>query len=80
MPLDRVISFVGDFCPEIKLEDITRLYEKMQPVNIFKLYELMHSFCRLIYGSSQKQLVSQFLTERIQPKRHYFLDSIWQEL
>jgi|JI6StandDraft_1071083.scaffolds.fasta_scaffold02133_5 hypothetical protein len=61
VPLERVKQLVTDFMPELEQSEVNRLYEKMKPINIFKLYELIHSFCRIIYGSSRKQLVSQLL-------------------
>jgi glutathionylspermidine synthase len=62
---------VRDFIPEVSSQEVDRLYEKMKPINTFKLYELINSFCK-------KQLVSQLLRERIEPKKHIFLDPIWR--
>jgi hypothetical protein len=69
---------VRDFIPEVSSQEVDRLYEKMKPINTFKLYELINSFCKTLYGSSKKQLVSQLLRERIEPKKHIFLDPIWR--
>lgn len=80
VPLEKVKQFARDFMPEITSDQAESLYDDMKPINIFKLYELLHAFCSIVYGGSRKQLVSQLMKERIIPKRHIFIDPIWQEL
>jgi hypothetical protein len=52
----------------------------MKPVNIYRLYEVLHLFCKIIFGSSKKQMVSRLLAERIVPGKNKFLDPIWIEM
>lgn len=53
---------------------------RMKPINNYRLYEVLHGFCRKLYGSSKKQMVSRLLSERILPASRKFLEPIWIEM
>lgn len=52
----------------------------MEPITIYKLHEVIHNMCKIMYKKADKDTVRNFIRERVLPRQKQFIDPFWLEM